>query len=279
MPTVPCPGLELPLHYLDTGSGPPLLFLNGLAGDHLYWLGQVRSFAPKFRCLALDNRDAGQSGYATGPYSVADLAEDVAVLLRALQVPPAHIVGLSLGGMIAQELALRHPELVQSLFLACTVGRSDAWFRDTIAAFTLIRRQVADTPAFFCALLPWLVGHRFFEVPERAEWLRALLKQNPHPQRLDGFLRQIEAIANHDAWDRLPELRCPVLVAAGEDDWIAPPRYGRLLAERIPGARLEILPRVGHAPPLEDPRTFNRLLREFLTQSAECGMRDADSKP
>lgn len=264
MPRVTSPA-GLPLNYLDTGAGPALLFLNGLAGDHLYWLGQVRAFAPQFRCLGLDNRDAGESGYAAGPYTVADLADETAGFLQAVNAGPTHVVGLSLGGMIAQELALRHPALVRSLFLACTVARSDAWFRDTIGAFTLIRRQVADTPAFFCALLPWLVGHHFFDVPERPDWLRGLLKQNPHPQRLDGFLRQIDAIQRHDAFDRLPELRCPVLVASAADDWIAPPRYGRQLAERIPGARLEILPNVGHAPPLEDPRTFNRVLREFLS--------------
>src|SRR4051812_18998668 len=132
MPNAICNGLRL--HYADSGKGVPLVFLNGLAGDHLYWMGQVRAFAKRFRCLALDNRDAGQSSYAEGPYSIGDLAEDVACLLNSLDLPAAHVVGLSLGGMIAQELALRHPERVKSLFLVGTVARCDHWFAGTLDA-------------------------------------------------------------------------------------------------------------------------------------------------
>jgi 3-oxoadipate enol-lactonase len=262
MPRVRCNGLDL--FYADTGSGPPLVFLNGLAGDHLYWAGQVRHFARRFRCLAPDNRDSGESSYAREPYSIGDLAEDVACLLAALDLPPAHLVGLSLGGMIAQEFALRHPQRVRSLCLVGTLARSDDWFCGTLHAYGLIRRQVADTPAFFEALLPWLVSHRFFESPTKVDWLRGLLRQNPQPQRIDGFFRQIEAIERHDVLDRLHEVGCPVMVAVGEDDRLIPPRYARELAAALPQARLELLPGVGHAPPIEDPRGFNRLLAEFL---------------
>ena len=266
MPTARCNGHDL--HHADTGQGVPLVFLNGLAGDHLYWMGQVRTFSGRgqhvFRCLALDNRDAGQSSYASEPYSVGDLAEDVACLLQGLDLPAAHVVGLSLGGMIAQELALRHPEQVRSLFLVGTLAKADDWFNAMLDAFSLIRRQVADSSAFFGAVLPWLVSHRFFDVPDRVEWLRALLQQNPHPQRIDGFFRQFAAIRQHDTLERLPAIRCPVLVAVGEDDQIAPPRYSRQLAERLPHARLELLPGVGHAPPIEGPRPFNQLLGDFL---------------
>src|SRR5262249_24266508 len=159
------------------------------------------------RCLLLDNRDVGRSDYAAAPYSVADLADDVAHLLAMIGATAAHVVGLSLGGMIAQELALRQPERVRSLFLTGTLGRCDGWFAATVDAFSLIRRQVADTPGFFDAVLPWLVSFRFFEEPERVEWLRALLHRNPYPQRLDGFLHQIEAIRGHDALDRLDDIR------------------------------------------------------------------------
>jgi pimeloyl-ACP methyl ester carboxylesterase len=262
MPQVCCD--DLPLFYEEAGQGAPVLFLNGLAGDHLYWKGQLRAFAGRFRCIAVDNRDAGQSAYAAGPYTMADLAADTAGLLRALDLPPAHLVGLSLGGMIAQEVALAHPGWVRSLFLVGTLARADDWFNATLDVYGHIRRQVPDTPAFFEALLPWLVSHRFFESPTKVEWLRALLRQNPHPQRADGFFRHFEAMRRHDALERLSAIRCPVLVAAGEDDLIAPPRYARQLAARIPQARLEVLPGVGHAPPIEDSRLFNRLLADFL---------------
>jgi pimeloyl-ACP methyl ester carboxylesterase len=262
MPQARCNGLDV--FYADTGAGAPVVWLNGLAGDHLYWAGQVRHFAGRFRCLAPDNRDSGESSYAPAPYAIADLAEDVVGLLACLDLPPAHLVGLSLGGMIAQEVALCHPGRVRSLCLVGTLARSDDWFRGTLDAYGLIRRQVADTPAFFEALLPWLVSHRFFEAPTKVDWLRGLLRQNPHPQRIDGFFRQIGAIGRHDVLGRLAAVRCPVLVASGEDDRLIPPRYARELAAALPQARLELLPGVGHAPPIEDPRGFNRLLADFL---------------
>jgi pimeloyl-ACP methyl ester carboxylesterase len=262
MPTATCNGLDL--YYGDAGSGEAVVFLNGLAGDHLYWNSQVRTLSPRFRCLSLDNRDVGQSAYSDQSYTCADLAEDVVAFLDVLGVPAAHVVGLSLGGMLAQELAIRHPQRVLSLVLTNTLGRCDEWFGHLLDAFCLIRRQVPDTPRFFEAVLPWLISHRYFEQPGAVEWLKALFYRNPHPQRAEGFFRQIDAIRTHDALDRLGQVRCPVLVVAGEDDTLTPARYARKMVERLPSARLEILPGVGHAPPIEAPRPFNRLLSEFL---------------
>ncbi len=263
MPNVTCN--KLSLFYVERGQGVPLIFLNGLAGDHQYWMGQMRAFGKRFRCLALDNRDVGQSSYSFGPYTITDLAGDVTSLMDQLGMPAAHIVGLSLGGMIAQEMALRFADHVRSLFLVGTVGRADDWFRATLAAFGCIRRQVADTNEFFQVLLPWLVSHRFFQEPERVDWLKAILSRHPFPQKIEGFFRQFEAIRGHNTLDRLGQIQCPVLVAAGEDDMIAPPRYARQIAERLPAPRLEIIAGIGHAPPIEDPRAFNRLLEEFLS--------------
>jgi pimeloyl-ACP methyl ester carboxylesterase len=252
------------LFYVEKGRGEPLVFLNGLSGDHLYWAGPMRAFGKRYRCLAVDNRDVGRSSYAEEPYAVADMAADVADLLTQQDLPPAHVVGLSLGGMIAQELALAVPERVKSLALVSTLGRADAWFRATLNAFGLIRRQVADTAAFFEVILPWWVSHRFSEQPERVAWLNWLLRQNPNPQRLDGFQRQLEATRGHDALERLPDIRCPVLLLAGEDDSIAPPRFSAQLRQAIPHAQLVVLPGVGHAPAIEDAGQFNARLAEFL---------------
>jgi 3-oxoadipate enol-lactonase len=262
MPTVRCHNLDL--FYADTGQGDAIVFLNGLAGDHLYWSSQVRTLSPRFRCLALDNPDVGQSAYAEQPYTVAQLADAVAVFLDAVSVPAAHVIGLSLGGMMAQELALRHPHRVLSLVLSNTLARCDEWFSHLLDAFCLIRKQVPDTPRFFEAVLPWLVSHRYFEQPGTVEWLKALFFRNPYPQKAEGFYRQIEAIRTHNVLDRLGQVRCPALVVAGEDDTLTPPRYARRMIERLPQARLEVLPGVGHAPPIEAPRPFNRLLSEFL---------------
>ncbi len=252
------------LFHDEKGEGEPLLFLNGLSGDHLYWRSQFRAFGKKYRCLAVDNRDVGQSRYAVESYTLRDLAGDLIEWMDQLRLPPAHVVGLSLGGAIAQELALAVPERVKSLVLVNTLARADDWFRGTLRAFEVIRRNVADTAAFFDTILPWWVSHRFFEESERASWLRVLLRQSPHPQRLEGFLRQLHALAAHDAADRLHRIACPVLVMAGEDDSVAPVRYSRQLQELIPQSRLVVLRGVGHAPAVEDAGQFNARLAEFL---------------
>jgi pimeloyl-ACP methyl ester carboxylesterase len=267
MPSCQVNGVEL--CYEERGQGEPVIFLNGLSGDHLYWRSQLRMFAKTYRCLAVDNRDVGQSSYAVTPYRVQDLAADVAGLFTALRLPPARVVGLSMGGMIAQELALARPDLVHSLVLVSTLGRADEWFCATLRAFEAIRRHVADTPAFFETILPWWVSHRFLEQSERAAWLRWMLRQNPHPQRLDGFLRQLAAMQAFDALDRLGQISCPVLILAGEDDSVAPPRFARQLHERLPRADLLILPGVGHAPPIEDSGQFNAQLARFFGWKVE----------
>jgi 3-oxoadipate enol-lactonase len=262
----------MPLYHLshadlfhdEKGQGEPLLFLNGLSGDHLYWRSQFRIFGPKYRCLAVDNRDVGQSSYAASPYTIRDLAGDLSEWMEQLGLPPANVVGLSMGGAIAQELTLAAPQRVKSLVLMNTLARADDWFRGTLRAFELIRRQVADTAAFFDAILPWWVSYRFFQESERVSWLRAMLRQNPHPQRLEGFLRQLEALARHDTADRLRQITCPVLVMAGEDDCVVPLRFSREIQELIPQAPLTVLRGVGHAPPLEDAGQFNTRLAEFL---------------
>jgi pimeloyl-ACP methyl ester carboxylesterase len=259
------------LFHEEKGRGEPLLFLNGLSGDHLYWRSQLRAFGNDYRCLAVDNRDVGQSSYAVAPYCMSDLAGDLSEWMERLSLPPAHVVGLSMGGMIAQELALAAPARVKSLVLVSTLAWADEWFRGTLRAFELIRRQVADTAEFFDAILPWWVSHHFFEGSERVSWLRMLLRQNPYPQSLEGFLRQLRALAHHDARERLHDIHCPVLILAGEDDCVAPVRYSRQLKDLIAHAQLLILPGVGHAPPIEDARQFNTRLADFLAAQPTQG--------
>jgi pimeloyl-ACP methyl ester carboxylesterase len=264
MPICHLPATDL--FYQERGEGEPLVFLNGLGGDHLYWQGQLRAFSRHYHCLAVDHRDVGQSSYATQPYGIRDLAADLAVLLHTLQLAPARVVGLSMGGMVAQELALTAPDRVHSLILVNTLARVDDWFRATLDAFELIRRQVTSTAAFFEAVLPWWVSHRFFADSGRISWLRWLLNQNPHEQRLEGFLHQLKAVRQHDTLERLSQIHCPVLILAGEDDVIAPRRFSQELRECLPQAEYTVVPGVGHALPIEDPGQFKAHVSRFLAE-------------
>src|SRR5438445_10523053 len=120
MPVCQFSGAEL--YYAEKGQGDPLIFLNGLGGDHLYWLGQLRAFGRHYRCLAIDNRDVGQSSYAARSYDMKDVAADLAGFAKKLQPPPAPVVGVSMGGMIAEVLALFEPALGKRLVLVNTLG-------------------------------------------------------------------------------------------------------------------------------------------------------------
>lgn len=257
------------LFYEERGTGPGMLFLNGLAGDHVYWKAQLRSFSRNYHCVALDNRDAGQSENRAAPYQIKDLAADAAAVIEQLRLSPARVIGLSMGGMIAQELATLRPELVHSLALVDTLAQADGWFLAVADAFEFIRRLAIDTPAFFEAILPWWVGSRFLSDSDRGAWLKWMLRQSSHPQPLDGFLRQLDAMRQHDALSRLSSVRCPTLILTGAEDAIMPVRYAEQMKAAIPHAELRLLDGVGHALPLEIGRQFDAIVREFLSHIEE----------
>ena len=273
MPVCRLPGLEL--YFVERGQGEPVIFLNGLAGDSMAWMGQLKTFSRHYRCLALDNRDVGQSTYVNADYTIGDLAQDLIGFCEHLRLGPAHLVGVSMGGMIAQEMTLAAPDRIASLVLVNTLAAADDWFRATLDLFKLIRQQGPDTATFFSRLLPWWVSHEFFQDSGRTSWLMWLLSQNPYAQKLDGFLRQLQAVAAHSTTDRLGAIRCPVLILSGADDHIMPPRFAHELKRLIPHAILQSVPGVGHALPVENPVLFNTSLQQFLTSVAPSRKKSA----
>ncbi len=261
MPTVQVNGLDI--FYSDVGSGPPIVWLQGLGAEHTAWAAQLARFGASYRCIAPDNRDVGRSARCARPYTLADVASDVAGLLRALDAGPAHVVGLSLGGAVAQRLALDHPDLVRSLCLVSTFARQGARQRELLLAWREIYARV-DLVTFYRQANTWLFSDRFFERPRNVENVLRYVAENPHAQEPAAFARQIDAALRHDTLDELPTLRVPALVVSGEADALAPPHLAREVAGAIPGARLEILPGAPHSLNLERQIEFNRLLGAFL---------------
>ena len=248
--------------YRETGSGDPLLLINGIGGTCLGWEPLLPALAARFRVVASDNRGVGRSAAPPGPYTTRQLADDAAALLAHLGVARAHVVGSSMGGMIAQELALAYPALVDRLVLYGTFARPRRAIMDPWLTFVAQMAERLDPAAVALGWLPWPYPPAFLADPERVE--AALAWQDPYPAPAHGIAAQTEAVRRHDALDRLPRIAAPTLVLVGAEDVVTPVYYARELAEGIPGARLQVLERGGHEALWEYPDAGAAALLAFL---------------
>lgn len=255
---------DVELYYEALGAGEPVVLVMGFGGDHLAWGFQARVLAERYRVVIFDNRGAGQSDAPDLPYSTAMMAGDTVRLMDALGIEQAHVVGASMGGMIAQEIALRHPARVRSLQLHCTYARPDGHTRAILQAWRAARPSLARE-AYVRLQFLWLFSPRTYtERPEFIDMILGNALTNPYPQSDTGFLRQGDAVLAHDTLDRLSGLRAPTLITVGEDDVLVPPRHSRELAAHIPEAELHVLPRAGHVHFWEEADAFNKLALRFL---------------
>jgi pimeloyl-ACP methyl ester carboxylesterase len=255
---------DIEMHYVEVGQGEPLVLIMGFGGDHLSWGFQVSALAERYRVIAFDNRGVGQTDAPDHPYTMRMLADDTCGLLDALRIERAHVIGVSMGGMIAQELALTHPARVRSLHLGCSLARPDAYMRALVAGWREIRVRL-DREMSLRVIGSWLFAPQTYEDrPELVEMIVQGALTHPHPQSLTGFLRQGDAILSHDTLDRLGAIRCPTLVSVADADILVPPRFSHQLASRIPGATLHTLKGAGHVYFWERPDEFNTLSLNFL---------------
>jgi pimeloyl-ACP methyl ester carboxylesterase len=260
MPVARLNGIER--YYCESGSGEALLLINGIGGTSLGWEPLLPYLAARFRVIMSDNRGVGRSEAPPGPYTTRQMAEDAAALLSHLGVARAHVVGSSMGGMIAQELALAYPALVSRLILYGTYARARSTILDPWISFITQMAERLDPAANRVGWLPWLYTPAFMADPERVE--AALAWEDPYPAPPQGISAQAEAARRHDALDRLREISAPALVLVGAQDIVTPVYYARELAVAIPGARLQILERGGHSAIWEDPAAGASALLAFL---------------
>jgi 3-oxoadipate enol-lactonase len=255
--------------YDPTGraDGSPVLLLQGLGVDARGWALQRLALGRRHRLLALDNRGVGGSAAAPQPFSLEQMADDAVRVLDAAGVAEAHVVGASMGGVLAQLVAVLHPDRVRSLVLACTACRHHEWRRELLASWAADVRT-GGMGALAGDGLRWLVGprvHRRFGV-----WLNLmarLLAQAPP----DSFAAQVQAIL--DAPDELrfelATVDAPALVITGSQDLLTPMGDAEELAELLPNARLEEVRGVGHALMVEAPNTFNHAVLDFFADVEE----------
>lgn len=265
MPFADANGLQL--YYEEHGAGVPLLCIMGLASDTVAWALQLEAFAAQHRTVVFDNRDVGQSAQADGPYEIADMAADALGVADALELERFHLLGVSMGGAIAQQLALAAPERVSTLTLAVTWSGGGAYQREksrllAVEAHRLSREDFIDT------LLLLNVSEGFYENPDAVRFLRTLMIDNPHPQSPEAFTRQVEASGRHDLRGRLGELAMPVHVISGTHDILIPHWKQDELAAEIPGAVLTRLAGGPHALNVERAQEFNDAVLGFIGAQA-----------
>lgn len=255
---------DIRIHYQVAGKGTPLVMIMGWGGDHTVWGFQLPAFSREFRCVVFDNRGSGQTDQPDIRYTIRMMADDTVGLMDALGIDWAHILGVSMGGMIAQEIALNYPNRVRSLQLHCTLARPDAY----LAAVTSMLLRAKTTFAweeFVRAFLTWMLTPKtYLERPEFVEMLVKASVENPYPASVTGLTRQTEACLAHNTLDRLHQIQCPTLITVGTEDIFVPLRFSRLLHERITGSELVVIPESGHGHFWEQPATFNDACLHFL---------------
>ena len=238
--TVQTNGQEL--YYELHGGGPPLVLVMGIGYDSSLWtLEQVPALSTQFQVILVDNRDAGRSSRARHPYEIADMADDLAGLLDALGIARSSVLGLSMGGMIAQEFALRHADRLDRLVLAGTGAAPARSAVDPIEIWSWVKANDPTGAVFGGQQFVSLFSTAFLRNHEAVRHTAELLASNPYPMSPEAYGRQADAYRQFDALDRLSAITAPTLVIVGEHDLLTPPWIAREVAEAIPGARFQVI--------------------------------------
>jgi len=264
MPTVKVGDVNI--YYEVHGEGEPLALITGLGLDLTSWMLQIPEFSKKYRVIVFDNRGAGRTSAPDTPYSIEMMADDTVGLLDALNIEKAHILGVSMGGRITQELTLKYPQRVESLILAATSAKMP--FREKHIFDTAVRmaQEGVSRETSIRYLLPWVFTDKFFESPEQIQMVINVMLANPYPQPAYAFARQLAACGEHDTQDRVGQITAPTLVLVGREDILVPVKLSEELAAGIPNAELVVLEGGGHAFSLEIPDKFNQAVLDFLAK-------------
>lgn len=255
------------VHYEEQGSGEPLILIMGTSGAIGTWAEFEDRFAQNYRVITFDNRGIGETDRGDGDISVRSMAEDVAALMDALQIPQAHILGWSLGSAVAQELAINYPDHVKSLILYSTWGRCDGF---QAAVITSLRYPYAQGDLDVAATATGLAfSPETLDRPDLPEFLAPVLRGLPQSEvQIQTTVEQWDADLAHDTLDRLAQIKTPTLVVVGEQDLLTPPWQSKKVADAIPGAEFHLLEgsNTPHFLHFEQPEVLANLMLTFLTK-------------
>jgi 3-oxoadipate enol-lactonase len=258
------------LYWESSGEGPPVLLIAGQGMTADGWWMTIPVLSRRFRVIAFDNRDTGRSGRVAVPYSVAQMADDAVAVLASAGEERAHVYGISLGSLVAQEVALRHPDRVSALVLGASSAGGFAAYKPSPSSFAqtfLVRAGTMGPEEAEWAAVPYTYSERTRRLHAERIGTDIAHRVNSLPEPL-GYIHQAVAVATHDAYDRLNHLAVPTLVVHGERDVFIPPANAVVLAERIPGSQLELWPDAGHMYIIDEPRADLQIGQFLMRHSA-----------
>ena len=247
----------------EQGEGAPVLLIMGLAYPSCMWFRTRPVLAERFQTIVFDNRGIGNSDVPAGPYPISLMASDAAAVLDAAKIESAHVFGVSMGGMIAQEFALQYPKRVRSLILGCTAAGGPTAVRAEQDAIQMLMTRERMTPE---QALEAPVPFIYDSTTPRERIDEDLALRRPWLPRPEGYAAQLQGILAWEGYSRLPAIHAPTLVIHGESDRLVPPGNGKLIAERIPGAKLVMIPHASHLLLTDQTDTANRIVLRFLEE-------------
>lgn len=268
MPKVQANGLTI--NYEQQGSGEPLILIPFLTADHTCYSFQVPEYAKHFTCISLDLRGTGESERTAGPYTTEELADDVAGFLRALNIPAAHVSGLSLGAAVGMWLAAKYPEMVTSLSLHSAWPKSDPFVKAVIGGFQQMVRATGSVPEMVVqGLFPWCLTPELYAAkPEYVQALADFVRSRP-AQSIESFMAQSNAVIGHDAEAQLGRITAPTLITFGRCDMATSTRFADRLKNGIRNSEVLIFEGASHAPIFEKVEEFNTATLDFLKRQTQ----------
>ena len=264
MPTIKANGIEI--YYEVTGSGPPLTLIMGLGCSARQWQWMVSVFAESFQVITFDNRGVGRTGKPDMDYTTEMFADDTHGLLKALKIDKTHLLGASVGGMIAQRFALKYPGMLDRLVLGCTMPNFTHLSPTDEVLQRMQKSQMVSLDEGVEIMMRLFLSEQFFtDKPDQTAKLREVMTTEKKEQGTDAFLRQLGAAMTHDTLNEVKDIKAPTLAITGELDPIAPVENARFLAEQIPNSTLVEIPDLYHAFWVERFEETCYTIKKFLS--------------
>ena len=255
-----------PLYYEVYGKGEPLLFIAGLGSDSSSWAGVVKMFSTQFKAVVFDNGGTGRSSIMRKPHTIRRMADDAVRLLDHLKIERSHVIGHSMGGYIAQELAINYPDRIGKLILESTAPvsskRNNILFEDI---YSQLKRE-GHSEGWFKRWATWLFPPRLIA---DSAFIDAFIKDSmkyPYLQNAEGLKSQIDAIISFDVRDKISDIKVKTLILEGKDDILITPEEAKMLAKNIHGSIFQLLDGVAHCIHIENPKLFTDTVIGFLSK-------------